>query len=524
VDRRGDLSACTQGALNDGMTPSGYVALFACAGQLLVAIFALSRTGTRTPLALPLAVFSANLAAWNFAGAANDLSGTSRWTWDWLDATATPLTAPLGVWFALTFVGERKRLFWPHMVTWMYFGALTFVGFLSPILPVTAPIRPGDERWPIALLGGLAPTCGFVVARLVAHLRATTDADESARARLLILALPMAAAIGSTEFLRGPLASIGVNVPRLGSVGALFCAVLMTIVSFRMRLFGRELSTSALVFASGLTIVGVVAYLVLFKLLGSNAALLAGGTATLTVALLTAARRAAATAALRRERVAQLASLGRLSAQMAHDLKNPLAALKGAIQFLQEEHKQGRPIEPHAGFLDLMLGQADRIERVVDAYRRLHRIEPNKELTDLGALIRDTAALQPFAATTNAKVELLVEEDLPPCPVDRDLLARALENLLRNGFEAMPDGGLLTVKASRGDDPNTMMIEVSDTGTGMDARTRERAFDDFFTTKPGGTGLGLPLVKRIAVAHGGDVTIYPRLPKGTTLRITLPAV
>ena len=505
------------------MTPSGYVALFACAGQLLVAIFALSRTGTRTPLALPLALFSANLATWNFAGAANDISGAPFWAWDWIDATATPLTAPLGIWFVLTFVGERKRLFWPHMATWIYFGLLSALGFASPLVTRSFAVGPDTKGWPIALLGGLVPACGFAVARLISHLRAVTDADEAARARLLILALPMAAAIGSTEFLRGPLASIGVNVPRLGSVGALFCAILMTIVAFRMRLFGRELSTSALVFASGLTVVGVVAYLVLFRLLGSNVALLAGGTATLTVALLTAARRAAATAALRRERLAQLATLGRLSAQMAHDLKNPLAALKGAIQFLQEEHTQGRPIEPHAGFLDLMLNQADRIERVVDAYRRLHRIEPDRQPTDLGALVRDTAALQPFAMTPSARVELLVEEDLPPCPIDRDLLARALENLLRNGFEAMPDGGTLTVKAGRGDDPGTMMIEVSDTGTGMDARTRERAFDDFFTTKSTGTGLGLPLVKRIANAHGGDVTIYPRLPRGTTVRITLPA-
>lgn len=500
------------------MTASGYVALFACAGQLLVALFALRRTGA---LALPLALFSANLALWNFAGVAKDLS-QPFWAWDWLDATATPLTAPLGVWFVLTFVGERKRLRGPHLATWMYFGALAFIGALSPLLDADFPLRPNNPRWPIALLLGLLPSCGFAIARLIAHLRATTDADEAARARLLILALPMAAAISSTEFLRGPLASLGVNVPRLGSVGALFCAVLMTIVAFRMRLFGRELSTSALVFASGLTVVGVVAYLVLFRLLGSNAALLAGGTAALTVSLLTAARRAAATAALRRERVAQLATLGRLSAQMAHDLKNPLAALKGAIQFLQEEHKQGRPIEAHAGFLDLMLNQADRIERVVDAYRRLHRIEPDKQPADVAALVRETVALQPFAESAKAKVEIDIAEDLPLCPLDRDLLARALENLLRNAFEAMPDGGTLTVRVQRGEETGTVLLEVSDTGTGMDARTRERAFEDFFTTKPAGTGLGLPLVKRIAQAHGGDVTIHGRRPRGTIVRIVLP--
>ena len=504
------------------MTASGYVALFACAGQLLVALFALRRTGS-SPLALPLALFSANLATWNFAGAAKELSHDQKWAWDWLDATSTPLTAPLGVWFVLTFVGERKRLRWPHLATWIYFGAIAALGCASPLLAAAFPLRPGTERWPLALLVGILPACGFAVARLVAHLRATNDADEAARARLLILALPMAAAVGSTEFLRGPLASIGVHVPSLGSMGALFCAVLMTIVAFRMRLFGRELSTSALVFASGLTIVGIVAYLVLFRLLGSNVALLAGGTAVLTVALLTAARRAAAQGALRRERVAQLANLGRLSAQMAHDLKNPLAALKGAIQFLQEEHAQGRPIEPHAGFLDLMLSQADRIERVVDAYRRLHCIEPDRQSSDVASLVRDTVALQPFAASPSTRVELDIEPGLPECPVDRDLLARALENLLRNGFEAMPEGGTLTVRVGRDEPQAGVVIEVSDTGSGMDARTRERAFDDFFTTKPAGTGLGLPLVKRIVTAHGGDVSIHARHPRGTTVRIQLSA-
>src|SRR5262245_57785907 len=112
------------------MTASGYIALFACAGQLLLALSALRRTGT-SPLALPLALFSANLAAWNFAGAAKELSEHQRWVWDWLDATATPLTAPLGVWFVLTFVGERKRLRWPHRATWAYFGAIAAVGCAS---------------------------------------------------------------------------------------------------------------------------------------------------------------------------------------------------------------------------------------------------------------------------------------------------------------------------------------------------------------------------------------------------------
>ena len=152
------------------MTASGYVALVACAGQLLVALVALRRTGA-SPLALPLALFSANLAAWNFAGAANNLARAPFWAWNWLDATATPLTAPLGVWFVLTFVGERKRLRIPHIATWIYFGAIAAIGFASPILPDAFPIPPTSQRWPMVMLAGLVPACGFAVARLIAHLR-----------------------------------------------------------------------------------------------------------------------------------------------------------------------------------------------------------------------------------------------------------------------------------------------------------------------------------------------------------------
>jgi signal transduction histidine kinase len=104
--------------------------------------------------------------------------------------------------------------------------------------------------------------------------------------------------------------------------------------------------------------------------------------------------------------------------------------------------------------------------------------------------------------------------------VDRDLLAGALENLVQNAFEAMPDGGTVTVRTSV--DPDTVVLSVEDNGQGMDARTRERAFDPFFTTKPTGSGLGLAFVRRVAEAHGGDVTLASKEGAGTTLQLRLP--
>ena len=119
-------------------------------------------------------------------------------------------------------------------------------------------------------------------------------------------------------------------------------------------------------------------------------------------------------------------------------------------------------------------------------------------------------------------------DDLPACAADRDLLARALENLMKNAFEAMPDGGALTVTVESLIDgerarAQRLVIRIADTGSGMNARTRERIFDDFYTTKATGSGLGLPFVKRVIEAHGGDVTLVSEVGRGSVFTLRLPA-
>jgi signal transduction histidine kinase len=113
------------------------------------------------------------------------------------------------------------------------------------------------------------------------------------------------------------------------------------------------------------------------------------------------------------------------------------------------------------------------------------------------------------------------DPDLPACPVDRDLFARAIENLAQNAFEAMPDGGTLDVRVARAE--AGVVVRVADTGAGMDARTAERVFDEFFTTKTTGSGLGLPFVRRVIEAHGGSVALTSRVGRGTVVDLRLPA-
>jgi signal transduction histidine kinase len=126
----------------------------------------------------------------------------------------------------------------------------------------------------------------------------------------------------------------------------------------------------------------------------------------------------------------------------------------------------------------------------------------------------------------NVELGLDLADALPECDADADLVASALENVVRNAFEAMPRGGTLRI-GTRLDVPAAgdaaIVVRVQDTGEGMDARRAERAFDDFYTTKATGSGLGLAFVRRVALAHGGNVSLASRPGEGTRVELRLPA-
>jgi signal transduction histidine kinase len=266
-----------------------------------------------------------------------------------------------------------------------------------------------------------------------------------------------------------------------------------------------------------MAIAGLASYLALFHWLRSNRAVLMVATVSVTLALSAALRRLWKQYLTRRDRVEGLTIMGRFSAQMAHDLKNPLAALNGAIQFLMEEVARGQSLTEQGRFLCLLHKQVERIDRVVDDYQRLGNMQPQRSFVRLNDTVREVLALQSFARH-GIQVETVLDDALPPCSVDRDMVGRAIENLVRNAIEALPQGGVITVQTTA-IGTNTRhpeaLISVRDTGTGMDARHCERAFDEFFTTKPQGSGLGLAFVRRVMKAHAGRVNIESRIGEGT---------
>jgi signal transduction histidine kinase len=274
-----------------------------------------------------------------------------------------------------------------------------------------------------------------------------------------------------------------------------------------------------LVFALAFAAIGTAACLAVFRWLDTRGALSAVGAATVMLVLFVTLREVKFASDMQRERTKQLATMGRFSQQLAHDLKNPLTALSGSLQFLKKEREKGHSLGDHADFLDLMAEQVQRLRRTVDDYQRIGKIDPICEEVTINDLIRSVVGLQTFASD-GISVHTALSLDLQKCTIDSDLIARALENLVRNSVEAMPRGGTITVRTEAVRENLVLLVE--DQGLGMDARQRERAFDDFYTTKSTGTGLGLAFVRRVAEAHGGKVSMTSEVGQGTVVRLEIP--
>jgi signal transduction histidine kinase len=465
-----------------------------------MALLAVQVVRTRHPLAPPLALFIADLLLWNLAWLANEFSSGPR-RWYAVAHCAAALVPALGLETVLAFVGRRKRLRPLRLGAYAVSAALA-LSMASSALP-GALLFPGDLAWSVAAVAAHGASWLAVAWLLVAHHRAQRDAAERAHTRLLLLGLGLWTALALTDVLHLRLSA----VPRMSAVGMLVCALLASVVLQRLR-SGGGMRRSAIYVG----LAAALGHVVLLNALPLPTGMLLVRTLLLSAVAIAALREIAAMMARRRARVAELALVGRVTAQLAHDLKNPLAALKGAVQVLEESRRRGVASDPR--LLEVVATQTERVIAIVEAYDRTGRIVPRPEHVELAALARSLARPQALSLST------AIEADA--CLADRGLVARALENLVRNAAEAMPAGGHVWLEARRAD-PRWVEVSVADDGPGMDARTREHAFDDFYTTKPHGSGLGLCFVRRVAEAHGGSVSLESDVGHGTRVTLRLPA-
>jgi signal transduction histidine kinase len=483
-----------------------------CIGLLALALLGIWRSGG-SPLGLRLSLLCLSLFSWQLAQLAEALTGGTEW--HALNVSISPLSVPLALDFTLAFTGRLRERARTRFACWAGYSVLALLG--GPLSLLVPGLRGfgGSPPWAWLYLLGLLLVSAQVAALLLRHLRTASETAERRRASLLLFALLLGALSGATDLF----SDVWPQLPSLAPLGLFAASATTALVALRLRLLDHELPLPVGLLALGLGCLGVLVHVWAFRLLGPSAGVLLLGSAALALPVFAATRSLATAAAERRARVSQLALLGRLSAQMAHDLKNPLAALKGAAQFVEEEAARGQGGAGSLRFLRLMIDQIDRLEQVTERYQRLSRVEARLEPLALNALATAVLALQPFAAGP-VRVRSELAPLLPDCHGDHALLAAALENLLRNALEAMPEGGTVTVRT--GLQHGSLFLSVEDDGPGMDPRTRERAFDDFFTTKAQGSGLGLPFVRRVAEAHAGEVQLLPARPRGTLVRLSLP--
>lgn len=220
-----------------------------------------------------------------------------------------------------------------------------------------------------------------------------------------------------------------------------------------------------------------------------------------------------------------LASLGELSACVAHEIRNPLTGVRTTVQFVDSKLD---PADPRHEDLEEVIKELDRIEQIIgDLLLFARPAEGHKAQTDLNALVTrvlDSMEAQFAEAEVEVKRNLLA--DLPEFVFSPDNLQQVLLNLIRNALEAMPEGGRLkvttTVRRFRSGRPPAAEIFVSDTGHGIPEDLLDDIFKPFFTTRHNGTGLGLPISSSIVRGHGGRITARNRRPGGATFRVSLP--
>lgn len=218
-------------------------------------------------------------------------------------------------------------------------------------------------------------------------------------------------------------------------------------------------------------------------------------------------------------RMDRLASLGRMSAGIAHEVRNPLT---GVSLLLDELHDRllGKPSDQH--LIQRALGEIERLESLVNEMLHFSALPAPKlcsvKITDVvqGSLF----LIRKQCQRQNLKLIEQVDDNLPEILMDADRLKQVMLNLLNNSLEAMPDGGELKITASR--DNDQVLICVADTGVGIAPDQLPLIFEPFFTSKGHGTGLGLAISYNIISDRGGEIKIESTLGRGTTVLISLP--
>jgi len=222
----------------------------------------------------------------------------------------------------------------------------------------------------------------------------------------------------------------------------------------------------------------------------------------------------------------EYAELAELAGGFVHDLKNHLSTLRLNLQLLAEDFQEPQTQRERRA-LDRILRLQNECQRLVDISNDFLRFARVKDLqltpANIAEVIEElTDFFGPMARAANIEIKSYLPADLPLVALDRDMFKQALLNLLLNAQQAMPAGGEITLLARA--EPEGVLFEVIDTGRGMTPEVLAQAFRPFYSTRSGGSGLGLPTSRKIIEAHGGTIAVQSEVGRGTKFTIHLPAL
>jgi hypothetical protein len=218
-------------------------------------------------------------------------------------------------------------------------------------------------------------------------------------------------------------------------------------------------------------------------------------------------------------RHAKLATVGEMAVTIAHEIRNPLTSVRGFAQRLFK--KQGDP-ETVQAYSEIIVQEVDRLNHVLgDVLDFARNVDTRFAPVDINEIVQKAVVLlSERLGKSNILCETTLDPKMPICHYDGPQLSQVLINLMKNGAEAMKEGGVLEVRTLA--EEGACVVRVSDTGSGIPPGQLERIFEPFYSTKTKGTGLGLAFARRVIEEHGGRIEVESEIDRGTTFRVTLP--
>jgi len=465
--------------------------------------------------ALPLFLLCLSLFLWDICEAGMAIFETSHWKYVRLIGSSL---APVFLFhYVLHFVRveeKYRRQLWLLYGFTALFSTITGGALFSEILRTFV----DTAAWNVIYLVTLFPFLVFSMILLARRLRVSVDRMERNGLNLIGIGIGIGAFTGLADLT----AILGGPLPPLGHIGGIAMAAVLALAIFRHRILETEIPFRQINVVLGVAAGAIFINFFLYRYVGSEAGdLLVLGSAVMIVVVLAVYRMILMGWYERREQQKRLAMLGTMAASVAHEIKNPLASIKGAAQYVQKELEDRPAGDDTLEYLKMMVDETDRLNQVVENFLDFAKpLAPNRQPVQMDKLLEEIIQLQ--RAAGGAEIEFNRDGAIH-LSADASLLRHAISNILRNACESAGEKGKVTVRTQEisGARP-ALSIEIEDNGPGIPEDKMDDIFQPFFTTKTKGTGLGLAIARRILEGHNGTIRASSVKPHGAKFTLLLP--